>query len=465
MQIRTYLGVLFGIVLVVEVSAVTLLNQELFFQPVQLPLGFSVPVYGTLILTFLLGFLPPMTFLVARSLNEDLAQRRARRRSRETESTERRRRRAIDFLRDGQLHRAAEELEAVLTEMPEDYSALLSYGEVLRGLGRHDDALETHRRASVLYPRSVALLYHVADDYEVSSQEDGPQVAREIRNRIVRDFPGFGLAVLRRLRDTAMAAGQWDEAVRRHDKIGALATDEARDEAVRQGLTYQRGVALLEEERAEAAAAIFRQILDEEPRFVPASIMLGEAELMGDQEAPALEAWQRGFKNTGSPVFLQRLEDYFIEIGEPTRAIEILHHLIAQTDIDLLLLFFLGRLYYRVEMLDEAHKVLQNIADDMDASPVFHYLMGRIRKRRDDPTGAAEHFQTGLQRTGLPEASYVCGQCGATYGDWQDSCRSCGTWNAVDLDVGQTRLPAEALGMVPVPHWGGYGPLDEDLDT
>ncbi len=473
MQIRTYIGVLLGLVLMVEASAVTLLNQGLLFERFSLTSEFTIPVYGAFVLVFLLGCLPPLTVLLVQSLRRDLTQRRERRRHREAKSSEQRLRRAIDCQRDGQFQRAAAELEAVLAEKPEDFSTLLRYGEILRLLGRHREALDVHRRASVLYPQSVAVLYQLAADYEEADPEggavdgDGSQVAHEVRNRILRDFPGFGLQVLRRRRDTAMAAGRWDEAVRWHDKIGALGSGELQkeDAAVRQGLSYQRGVALLESDRAAEAAEVFRGLLEEQERFVPAAIMLGEAQLLLDDESAALEAWRRGFTATGSPVFLQRLEDYFIEISAPDRAIQMLHGLITQSENDLLPMLFLGRLYYRVEMLDEAYKVLQSIREPMDGSASFHYLLGRIRKRRDDPAAALELFQNGLKRMGIPNESYVCGHCAETYSEWHGWCKRCGTWSSIELDVGKEQLTREDLGMAPVPHLGGYGPVDAwDLD-
>lgn len=468
MQIRTYIGVLLGVVLVVEASAVSLLNQGLLFERFSLTSDFSIPVYGAFVLVFLLGCFPPLTVLLVQSLRRDLTQRRERRRNREAKSAEQRLRRAIDCQRDGQYQRAATELEAVLAEKPEAFSTLLRYGEILRLLGRHREALDVHRRASVLYPQSVSLLYQLAVDYEEADPAtggvdgDGAQIAHEIRNRILRDFPGFGLQVLRRRRDTAMAAGRWDAAMRWHDKIGTLGSGEMDDvdAAVRQGLTYQRALALLESDRADEAAPIFRQLLEEEERFVPAAIMLGEALLLLDDEAAALESWRRGFKATGSPVFLQRLEDYFIEISAPDRAIEMLHGLITQVDKDLLPMLFLGRLYYRIEMLDEAFKVLQGIREPMDGSAGFHYLMGRIRKRRNDPEAALEFFQNGLKKLGVANDSYVCGECSETYAEWQGWCRRCGTWSSIELDVGKEQLAPEDLGMVPIPYLGGYGPVD-----
>jgi lipopolysaccharide biosynthesis regulator YciM len=418
----------------------------------------SIPVYGALLAVFLAGLLPPATLLLVRSLRQDLSRRRERRRLREAESLEQRYRRAVDFQTDGQWAKAASELEILLTERPEDYATLLRYGEVLRRQGKKQEALEVHRRASVLYPQAVALLYQLAEDYQALGEE---QVAHEIRNRILRDFPGQGLQVMRRRRDRAMDAGDWEEAVRWHDRVEQLLRDTGdaaaldREAGTALGLTYQRGVALLEQDRPAEGAEVFRRILESEPRFIPAGIMRGEAELLRDDEAAALAAWQEGFRVTGSPVFLKRIEDYFIEVEDPARVIEILRRLIAESDNDLLPRFFLGRLYYRLEMHDEALKMLRGVGERLDPSPTYHYLLGRLRQRRGDLAGAVDDYLVCLKGLGVSHATFVCRNCGLQLAEWHDRCDRCGSWSSVDFDLEEEQLSPEELGLAERPVWGG----------
>lgn len=459
MQVRTYVGILLGGLIVIAASFWTTLNRELLQQRFHVTSESSVPVYAALLAVFLAGFLPSVTLLFVQTLKRDLRERRERRRTREAESLEQRLRRAFDYHADGLWSKAAAELEVVLTDRPQEFSALLLYGEALRQQGKTEEGLDVHRRASVLYPRSIALLYQLVEDYEALGDE---QVAREIRNRILRDFTGQGLAVMRRRRDGALAARDWEEALRWHEKVEGVLRDSGdtrnleREVTVSLGLTYQRAVALLEKDRPAEAAQIFRKLLEQELRFVPAGIMLGEAELLQDNEELALEEWKRGFLSTGSPVFLQRIEDYFIEAAEPARAIETLRVLIARADNDLLLRFFLGRLYYRLEMQDEALKVLASIAEPMSSSPTYHYLIARIRQRGGDHRGAVASFAACLQRLGVPNAAFACHACAAKYDEWQDRCSVCGTWNSVELDVQAEQLSEEELGVAERPVWGGY---------
>lgn len=456
MQIRTYLGILLAIAAIVVVSSLALQNEQLLKQPFQLGAERSLPVYAAFIVALLLGALPGMTMMLVRRLRRELEERRERRRNREVQSIDKSLRRAFDHRADEVWSKAATELETVLTERPEDFVVLLVHGEALRNQGRFQEALDVHRRASVLYPRSVAVLYQMVEDYEALGEE---QVAREIRNRILRDFAGQGLRVVRRRRDSCLVERDWEEALRWHERVESLretGAADAQESEIRRGLTYQKAVTQMEKDRPGEAAQILRKLLDDEPRFIPAGIMLGEAELLQEHPEAALDEWKRGFSSTGSPVFLQRIEDHFIENAEPARAIETLRGLIAKTDNDLFLRFFLGRLYYRLEMHDDALGVLQAIRDRMDASPTFHYLLARIQQRQGNVDGAVKAYVTCLQRLGVPQTSYVCRSCSAQHDEWQDRCEICGSWNSVDFDIQEEQLSEDEMGVLERPFWGGY---------
>ena len=68
MHIRTYLGILLGVLIVVAASFWTTLNRELLELPFHLTSGTSVPVYLVFLAVFLAGFLPSVTVLLVQSL-------------------------------------------------------------------------------------------------------------------------------------------------------------------------------------------------------------------------------------------------------------------------------------------------------------------------------------------------------------------------------------------------------------
>jgi tetratricopeptide (TPR) repeat protein len=177
---------------------------------------------------------------------------------------------------------------------------------------------------------------------------------------------------------------------------------------------------------------------------------------MSGDDDQALADWRRGFEATGSPVFLQRIEDHFIERENPLLAIETLHGLIADSRSDLLPRFFLGRLYYRLEMHEEALKVLAGLEDRIRKSPTFHYLLARIRERRGEMQKAVESYRSSVRESGLRSAEYTCGLCRTRFEIWQARCAACGSWNSIELDFDEESVSAEALGVRKVPMWAVY---------
>ncbi len=130
MRLRTFVGILVGILVVVAVSYLSHQNVELLSQRFEVTTERSIPLYGVVLAVFLLGFLPVVSVLLVKTLKGDLALRRERRLSREAKSRSGGFRRAVDFQADGQWSRASDELAAVLAEQPEEFATLLLQGVV-----------------------------------------------------------------------------------------------------------------------------------------------------------------------------------------------------------------------------------------------------------------------------------------------------------------------------------------------
>jgi len=467
MRIRTVIGTLFALVLVVLVAYLTQQNTGLLSQPFALTEQRAVPLYAVLVAVFLMGFLPVVSILVVQALKRDLAERRDRRFDREADSARSSFRRALDFRADGQWWQAAGELEAALAAQPEDFTGLLHLGEVLRRQGRSEEALDLHRRASVLYPQSVALLYEMAEDY---AAQGSVEVAKEIHDRILRDFPGSGLRILRQRRGLALETEDWQEAQRLQEAIVALVGEAEKtaeggpEAAIERGLTYELAVQALDNEQFAMAKSAFEEILLEEPGFVPARIMLGEALLLEGDETGAVSEWRKGFETTGSPTFLQRIEDHFIERGDPLQAIETLHAVIARAENDLLPRFFLGRLYKRVEMNDEALRILRAVRERVRRSPTYHYLLARLYERRGELNKSVSAYLTCIEQAGIPTSEYICRACGGSESSWKAHCDQCGSWNSIELDLDEERLSVSDLGLKERPVWTAWQERNDGIN-
>jgi len=447
MRVRTFVGILVGLVVVVFASYLTHLNIDLLHQRFEVSESSSVPLYGAVVVVFLAGFLPVVTVLLVQTLRRDLDRRRGRRRAREDDRRRSALRRALDYSADGRWRRATAELEAVLSERPEEFHALLHLGSAQRAMGRFEEAIETHRRASVLYPQSAAILYELASDYEADAQ---PEVAGQIHDRLLRDFNDLGQRILEQRRDLAAKRKDWEEALQQQDRIDALlkgSDDEQTEplpERLRIGLAYERALLELERDRPEQAIEGFEQILDRAPEFVPAGIMMGEAHLSCEREGAALETWRRGFMETGDPTFLQRIEDHFIERADPMRAIETLHSILAAAENDLMPRYSLGRLYFRLEMPEEALKALLAIESRVGHSPMYHSLLARLFDRTGQADRARASRDESAAQLGLESCEYICRVCRSGSDSWRARCDNCGEWGSLAMDFVEATVPEEA---------------------
>ncbi len=436
MRVRTFAGILLALAAVVAVSYFSTQNSELLARPFALTAARSIPLYAALIGVVRGGFLPAVSVLLVQTLRRDLAARRERRREREAQSLRGSFRRAVDLQADRQWERCGAELEAVQAEQPEDFDTLLRYGQVLRRQGRLEEALEVHRRASVLYPQSVAILYELAEDY---AERGEGEVAEQIRDRVLRDFPGLGRAVLEQRRAEAVETGDWAAALRLQERLEALAPSatpaaDPAEAALRRGLRYEAAVAMLDAGRPAEAREACEELLAEDPGFLPAALLVGEAALLEGDEEGALRKWRDGYDALGSPAFLQRIEDHFIEREDPLGAIETLHDMAARAADDLLPRYFLGRLYDRLEMHDEALRILSELEERIAAAPRYHYLVGRLHERRGEMGRAVAALRASLRDGRIATSEWLCSSCGARSEHWTDRCGACGAWGSYGLD-------------------------------
>jgi lipopolysaccharide biosynthesis regulator YciM len=192
--------------------------------------------------------------------------------------------------------------------------------------------------------------------------------------------------------------------------------------------------------------------LKEDDAFIAAHVRLGEALCRSKNEIEAVQAWHHGFELTGSPIFLTLLEDHYLRKEEPLAAIEALKKCVerARRGKGTLPRFYLGKLYFRLEMLDDALTTLSSLEARASHAPTLHYLLGRIHERRHQYREASGQYRTVIQETNLVQLSYQCRACDEPVVAWVDRCSACGEWNSVEVDF-REEISFEELGLAPAP--------------
>ena len=339
---------------------------------------------------------------------------------------------------------------AVLERDSRHFNTLLKLGQVLRGQEKYAEAIEFHRKAHHLKDDDTRPLYGLVEDYEAMGDLDR---ARVVLGKII-GINKYSMAAWRKLRSLHMKETNWEKALEAHERVEKLArpgrTSTSAERRFSVGIRYEIAAERLADNRAREAAGALRKLLKENDQFIPAHVKLGEALLEQGQESEAIETWYRGFETTGSPIFLTVLEEHYLRREQPLAAIEALKRCIGQARKETLPRFYLGKLYFRLEMLDDALSVLSSLEGLATYAPTLHYLLGRIHERRGNHRQAVSEYRKVIKEMELVQLEYRCQACGDSLMAWSHRCSYCGEWNAIEVDF-REEIPLEELGLAPAP--------------
>jgi len=454
MKFRTFLLIIVVLVLLGLIFTVALdsHNVDLLMQRFQLPGGATVGVGWMVLWSFVAGLAIAVIVGLSREAGRMVDRWRQRKASRKSEEIEEEYSRGLVAVLERREEEALVHFRAVLERDSRHFYTLIKLGEVLRSQGRYSDAIEYHRKAHHLKEDDTRPLYALVEDYEAQGDMER---ARSVVGRILA-INKSSVAAWRKLRALHVKEDDWDKALEAHQRVAKLSEPTgARKAAVRRfglGIRYQIAAAQLEAGHPKEAAAGLRRVLKDDDSFIAAHVKLGGALSQSGQDHEAVKVWHDGFEVTGSPIFLSLLEEDFLSKEQPLAAIEALKTCVerARRGKGTLPRFYLGKLYFRLEMLDDALAVLSSVEGRATRAPTLHYLLGRIHERRNQYREAAVQYRTVIKETNLVELSYLCRACGEATGDWVDRCPACGEWNTVEVDF-ILEIPLEELGLAPAP--------------
>ncbi len=447
MKLRTFFMLLAASGLVFVLSLLYTPNRETLNQRIFFSRDVSLPVWATFLLVALCSMAVVVVFGLLRDvkqLMDSVTQRRAIKARKEIEQ---RYVLGIEAILNGREERALEHFNAILQRDPSHFESLIKAGDVHRALGRFPQAIELHRRARQVRENDLRALFALVEDYELA--EETP-LARETLTQIIERKPKRAITAYRKLRSLLVREKEWEAAQEIQRKIEELLGEGIRKEDRRYslGIPYQLACRYAAEERNKDSLAILRRQVKEHPEFVPAAWKLGKVLVAAGESDEAIGIWRRGFEATSAPVFLTTLEDHFLQLEEPERAIEVFKQLVWKAKRDVIPRFFLGKLYYRLEMLDEALDVFRSLRSKVSYAPTIPFYIARILERRGDPMQAAREYSLLLSQMDPLRLEFHCAICSSRYSAWRDFCETCGEWNSIQLDL-KEQLTLEEMGINP----------------
>lgn len=319
--------------------------------------------------------------------------------------------------------------QKVLALNPNHVNALLSLGKIYRREQNYTEAVRLHRKARGLDEQNVEVLLSLARDLEEAQRfEEAAQYLREVLR-----VDESNLTALTRLRNLHVNTSSWEEAHQSQERLLKLATtDEERLQETKHllGMKYELGLSNMKHGNKEVARRYFKGAIKLSKAFLPAYIGLGETHLREGKGEHAANLWEKAYNITRNVILLHKLEDLYLELGNPEKIIQVYQRALEEDPQNLILRFYLGKLYYRLEMVDHAFETLVEIDSHVDYFPDLHKILGNLYQRQGDLERAVESFKKGLRFKKRVLVPYYCPRCDNHTMEWSGRCSRCGRWNS-----------------------------------
>ncbi len=338
---------------------------------------------------------------------------------------------AISGLLAHDLEEAKPPLEEILQEEPEHVNSLLRLGDIASQSDNHEKAVEYYKKALGAQPSSIEALLSIESEMQALGR---PENALNYVEEILEIDPD-NLTALERKRAALEKLEHWADAMDVQKSIikhPHLLNQKAEGQRLT-GYKYEFARQSLEMGEMDRAGKLFRSALRYDKDFVPAYLGAAEVLIRQEETEEALEFLKKGFEATGSAVVLARLEDMLIGIGDPEEIIRLYRSELVKKPDDPVLKFLLGKLYYRLEMVDDAFDALRGL-ETCDQYPVCYSLLGELHMRRENYEKAAKNFRKAMEIKPW-RLFYCCKTCGNFASEWAGRCPDCGSWSTYTFNI------------------------------
>ncbi len=321
--------------------------------------------------------------------------------------------------------------QKVLDVNPNHLNTLIRLGKIHRSEKNLHEAIRLYRKARVCDDQNMEVLFGLAQNLDAAHQSDE---AIGILKEIV-GMDDTNLTALSRLRDIYIRLMRWEDAHFIQEKVLKLSPSDEnkrREQMTLLGIKFEKGMASLKQNHIEPARQSFKSAIKINKDFLPAYIGLGETYIKSERMESALTLFEKGHDITKNVILLHHLEALCLEMGQPDRILQAYQKALAKDPRNIALRFYLGKLYYRLEMVDEGFDLLSEIEGQVTYFPDLHKILGNLYLRRGDSYMAAETFRKGLQLKTAVIVPYYCPLCDYHTPTWSGRCARCGQWNSYE---------------------------------
>lgn len=335
----------------------------------------------------------------------------------------------------GMASRALDVLEKLLEDHPRHYEALLLKGDVLRGMGRHAEALGAHSLALSLRPSEREAALRIKDDYKASGNWDA---AHDLLERMRERWPN-DTAVLADMRDVNLARGDFRRALLAQKELLAAAdeNDRTAERVKMTEVSLLYGEHLMADGKPDAAREQFDAAALLQPDFLAARMLLAESLTALQRHDGAEAALMKEFRATHNLIPLLRLAALARAAGGAAKEMEIVTLAVETAPEEKLLPLVASVLEIETRLFDAARNRIAVLDASVAALPMAAVAKGLLTLyAAPAPDHAAiAALEKALASEWAAFVKYRCLACGVPEADYFPQCPSCGAWNAASLHI------------------------------
>ena len=412
---------------------------------VTIPFGaiYEMPKFAVVLFSIAVGILVSLIFFAIRDTKKFIDNWQYQKKQKQDIKVQGLYSRAVNAILAHNEDAARGALEDILAEEPDHIDALLRLGDTYAEEEDFQKANVYYQKAKMINPQNLETLFAIEKILENAGRWS--EALKYIED--ILDIDDANLSAMYRKRDILEKQGRWDDLVYMQKSIlknEHTEKDKRREQQNLIGYKYEYGRHSLETSQLEKAKKAFKTVLRIDKDFVPATLGLAEVMLREGDSEEAINLLEKSYENSSSKIVLARLEDLLISLGEPARLITIYKEGISRNPNDPVIRFFLGKLYYRLEMIDDALETLVGMDTLGIAYPELHQLLGNIYLRRNLHEKAAREYRKVIDVKKPLRLPYCCGRCGFTSDEWSGRCPKCRQWDTYQFNLDGICAPAQA---------------------
>jgi len=345
---------------------------------------------------------------------------------------------AFDAYIKGQYDKGIDLIKKYLLNYPNNLNAYILLAKIYKHKGKIKDSENALNKALEIEKENITVLNEAGNLYKLNKDYDK---AIFYLNKALEYAPD-NLYAITQLKDIFIKKEEWKNAYRMSKLFLSQSKDKEinkKEEQVMLGLKYEFGKYLLESEGdTERSAKRFNQVISQNKNFVPAYISLGDVFIKKGKEREAFDLWERAFLKTGNLALIIKIEDVSIKTNHPENIIKFYQELVYDNPEKWEYRLFLGKLYIRLEMIDEAPSNLSLIPLSIFKDNSLNMLLAECYFKRGKYNDASVNFRKALKNQFPVKLPFVCSNCGFVSYSYSSICPSCNLWSTFNIKTSGT---------------------------